>query len=290
MKIILLLMSSLFMLSIKEKNFDNFYEEINDGYSEYIKNVFDNEEYYLDIVKGIYNDIPSYGICFQPKVDDVTLVVKLEDEYYELNKKDDYYYATALKANLSIELYLFDDEGNKKAVEELEYSRLDNFSVKNFETEESIKGNGNGKVFTTLSSYKLKIRNYKVIIIACSVITLVCGLLVIIKLISKYKNKPQKTSYLFDEEVNAMMKRIDSNQLYEEKVEEKVLPSANDEEVKEYIKDLKEHLMVEGYNVSYELLNGEEKNKITMYLMKLKEEQKISNDQYLEEMYKIWKS
>ena len=54
MKIILLLMSSLFMLSIKEKNFDNFYEEINDGYSEYIKNVFDNEGEEFSMDRNVY--------------------------------------------------------------------------------------------------------------------------------------------------------------------------------------------------------------------------------------------
>ena len=53
---------------------------------------------------------------------------------------------------------------------------------------------------------------------------------------------------------------------------------------------VREHLILNGFITDYKIITDDEKNKVTVYLMKLKNEKKISNDQYLEEMYKIWKS
>ncbi len=53
--------------------------------------------------------------------------------------------------------------------------------------------------------------------------------------------------------------------------------------------DVKKHLQDAGFVVDYSLVGDEEKNLIMLELMHLKNEGKISNDVYLEEIYKLWK-
>ena len=53
--------------------------------------------------------------------------------------------------------------------------------------------------------------------------------------------------------------------------------------------DIKGYLKDKGFVLEYKAINDDEKNQIMMELIKLKNERKITNDEYLEEVYELWK-
>ena len=61
------------------------------------------------------------------------------------------------------------------------------------------------------------------------------------------------------------------------------------EEPKEQIEDIKAYLQALGYVTDYNLLSEDEKNKIMLELMHLKDTEQISLKKYYEETYQLWK-
>ena len=59
--------------------------------------------------------------------------------------------------------------------------------------------------------------------------------------------------------------------------------------MKEQIEDIKAYLQSLGYITDYKLLSEEEKNKIMLELMRLKDTEQITLKKYYEETYQLWK-
>lgn len=291
MKFILMVLCSVFLTFSEDNGFDKFYEEINDLYYAYEVYEYENDDYVIEVVKGIFNNEPAYGIVFKPIKEDITLVVKQNDELYVLNEVDGYYSAYALRADLDIFLYLYDEDNNRHEINEINQSKLNKFSKSKFDMDNVIYGNDAGKTFSTLKGYTLKIANYSTIIIIIVSVIVVCFTLVIIKLLYNKKHDKKKLSkdkimeYVescINEVCSEEKRKLDDVEIEEEK---------ETEEVKvDYISNLQEHLVSLGYITDYKLLSEKEKNDITVYIMKLKDNKQITEDTYLEEMYKIWKS
>ena len=62
-----------------------------------------------------------------------------------------------------------------------------------------------------------------------------------------------------------------------------------DENVTSKIEDIKAYLQDQGFVIDYSILDEEEKNKIMMELIKLKNDGSISLDAYYKETYELWK-
>ena len=76
---------------------------------------------------------------------------------------------------------------------------------------------------------------------------------------------------------------IDTNEYF--KKEEK---DTTEEKIEEVV-DIKAYLREKGYITNYASLSEEEKNRVMLELIKLKNEKRISQDRYYEETGELWK-
>lgn len=76
---------------------------------------------------------------------------------------------------------------------------------------------------------------------------------------------------------------IETNEYF--KKEEK---DTTEEKVEEVV-DIKAYLREKGYITNYASLSEEEKNRVMLELIKLKNEKRISQDRYYEETGELWK-
>lgn len=291
MKTLLLIFCSLFLVNTSDNEYTKFANEVYENYSSYTMIDYSAEDYDLIAAKGVYNNKPAYGILFKSHKKNITLVLEINEALYELKKENGYYSTLAISAEEYINLWLYDDNGNKSKLENIEHSRLYDFDIDDLEESKMEIGNNQGKEFSTLQIYKQKISNYKIIFIGLISIIVICFTLAIIKIIYNKKHKPEKINNELNDEIlrfiNGCVPKQEEE--YIEITPEEIINNEMEEEPV-YIDNLNEHLMLNGFITDYKLITDDEKNKITIYLMKLKNEKKISNDQYLEEMYKIWKS
>lgn len=293
----LLILLTSFLSNVSTFNYQKFNDDINNGYYSYYEFANIKEEHYdLIVYKGICNDKPSYGILFNTDTDYI-LVIEKDETLYSLNKNDEfgYYEALCIEADMDLYLRIYNGNGDSFKIEGLEHSKLNKFSKDTLENTPLFIGLNNCKEFTTLNTYALKIPNYIVIILIISfVIGAAITWLAVMAILKKGKFNEKLRKQLDDDIIKA-------NEMYEETFivneEDNDLDnneSSNREESKHYYEDdiefdINSYLLEHGYKSDYSLFTKEEKEKLTIELMKLKEDKKISEDDYYGEVYKIWK-
>lgn len=139
------------------------------------------------------------------------------------------------------------------------------------------------------------------VIIICAGISLLFLIINIIKLIIRNKKERNTSDFKFSEFIEKeiseeKLEEIDISRIkYFEEKKEKEEPKEVYTKQDKHVQDeesgfsVKEYLSSKGFNLDYSSLNDEEKNKIMLELMMLKDNHKITQDEYLMETYELWK-
>ena len=302
MKLLMFLLISLSLISIKnidtrDDYIDEFYNACDEEYS-YYKVIAQEEttDYNYYVVQGLVNNVSCYGICYINNTNDYIFNISYGGTRYRFNHydKNNNSYCVAIKSEEPIKAFISDNKGNEK-----ELFALKVFFTNQFDKSDAIEGNGNISKFNDFSLMKQK---SKVIIYVTYISIITIGLflvgIVIIVIVNKIKNKKEhekignvnmkelyekeSTSHVSDDYF-VDMEDIKNHYKKEEVNEPKEIVSNNK------IGDIKEYLKNEGFITDYRILSEDEKNQIMVKLMILKEEKKITDDEYYKETKELWK-
>lgn len=286
---ILLIVYMLFLSFIplgQEKNsIDTFYIDVNNCYDYYETTLNEaTTQYSLVVVRGLINSKAYYGFYFDT-TSNIKIEISFDDARYTVNESDkNIVSAVSLRSDNKYELVIVDGKKEIKRV------TLDIFFPSSVNIDNMTKGEGKGAINTELELSKMSspIVDYAiyvsigVIVISC----LIIGILFIRK------------KGLFDKE-KRKIGVLNIKEIYEKKttpLTDNDFLNPNEEIIKEEkpkdeyeIKDIKAYLKEYGFNTNYSVLNDEEKNQIMLRLMFLKDNKKISLDDYYEETKELWK-
>ena len=301
--IMTLLILFLIPFSIKATEFN---DEIKDAYESYIELYnFKTPNYELRVIQGIVNDSPSYGIYFfSEEANKYQLVLETEDKDYYLkpyNKRGDIKALAIEELNISYQLKIYSGGKEQHLGKEI---ILKPFTKGGFATHSSlIIGNDKGCKVNNLSSAG----DFKIEYLMMGSSCIILGCFLIILVFAKMKkgkfDKENRKEGVFDFKEfitrNIEEKEIDEFEIInieadkEEKEEETVREiyskvSRYDEDEKSDF-SIKTYLQDKGFVTDYKIASEEEKRSIMLELMRLRDEAKITNDEYLEEAYRLWK-
>lgn len=273
--------------------------------------VDEQTEYTIIVVQGIYNNSGAYGVYFNSKEKGMYhVVLETVDSSFALNQDENGYSALAIKSDITYVLYILDKNDKRLNTEEIV---LQKFNKDDFDLTHATAGLGEGAKFTSLSPNKEKIPFLPVLLITMGAMTLVVILTLLVLFVLKkgYFNKEKRQEGvismrdIYESNSEALRDDIhfedqedeDDYTLREEKEEKKtpIIPIINpniredDEEMKSKIENIKEYLTDKGFITDYKALSEDEKNKIMMELIKLKNDNLISMDDYYKETYELWK-
>ena len=297
-----------------------FLDEVEKKYQFYqIEETIEFEEFSLVIVKGIYNNSSCYGISFVPSESNTyTLVLETADSSFELPKDGSGFTAIAIKADITYALLVYDKNNTKVDMKSITLSKYD---VADFDMTGALPGNNQGGNLTNLVVHKMTLRFLPVLLITFAVLIGVVGITILILFIMKkgFFNKDKRKEGvismrdIYEADTNDLdndgisFDELDEDQELEDSFEYKggslkteestIIPVINpnkqrdDDEADDVnqITDIKTYLHDQGFITTYDVLEEDEKNKIMMELIKLKNEGKISMDAYYKETYELWK-
>ncbi len=276
--------------------FEEFENNIINGYEQYLEIVDENnsnDKFTLKIYQGINDGYESYAIVFKSVENDkYQIILNIDEQYYELSKNDEgYQYAYAIKSTSIIFIKIIDEKGT-----EVEFNgtrKLNKFTIEEGDLRYQ-NGNNQKKEFTSLNVYKKTIPFFTAILISSVSIIVMCGAGVLILFIRRKGmfNKKVRSEGIINiaDLINQAKEKEEIDILADYKPVETI---ENNEEIvieekEEYI-DLNAYLNDKGYLLDYSLLSEEEKNKLMVELMILKNSGKISEDTYNKETCKLWK-
>lgn len=296
-------------LSSSEKA-DNFLKEVDNAYSKYQVYVnYSTPNYNLIVVRGECNNRLSYGIMFYSEISK-NYSIKLFGSNSEYRIKTDSrgdVYSLAIKnpsERIEVKVYLGDKEQSLPI-----NIYLDDFSSSDLNG--AIEGIGNGTSFDRLT--KGSLRTIDIYMIVCAGVIITCFTIILIYYFrrSGMFDKKIRSEGVFnfkefiesniEEEHHEEVPIKDIIDLEEDKYHEVVEEKQEEKNVYNKLKDesfysdeasgfpLEDYLKDKGFILDYSLIDDEEKNKIMLELIKLKDNRKITNDEYLEEVYKLWK-
>lgn len=312
-KLMILLMLNIIPLTINldTVSLSNYEEEfvdlVDSGYEYYEQfDEYMTDEYSLLIYKGLYNDKPSYAVQLSSKTPNAYYVlVDINDMSYKLPFDDNgNSKAIAIESVYNIHLNIYNKDDKKQ-----DYNiNLGRFVKDQFDVTTAAKGKAEGKEFTSLQPYVPKFSFFDTFMIILSSVIVISLILILFLFIKKKGmfNKEKRaegivsikeilrketddlvdTDYLKDYNPNTNM--YESAE-FDEEVANKVEVDSRIKTNEEQIKDIKAYLQDLGYVTEYSALSEDEKNNIMIELMKLKEQGKISLDDYYEESAELWK-
>ena len=303
-RILMVLVGFLLLAATPQETFKkDFIDDVQSAYNEYIiVSDYTSETYSIQIVKGIVNDEATYGIAFfSTKANDYYLRFEVNNIEYKIspNSRGDLA-VTGIKWRSydSIKINIYNSEGTLQYPTHL--TVLDKFDASSFE---GTAGLNKGTSLTTLKSASDSFDVDTYIIVALIVIGF-CS--IIIMVIAKTKKgifsttKRKEGVFDFKAFINEEALKQDNDDWIEVKPEAKtkVAPGEHREVYKKDARydddeiesiDVSSYIRDAGFVTDYSLASDDEKNMIMLELMHLRDEKKISNDVYLEEIYKLWK-
>lgn len=274
-----------------------FFQTVEDEYKYFMQSTelsYYNDDLDIVIVQGIYGDVPSYGVSFYSK--DYIVALKTVDGFYTLPQVSKVSaMVIAVKADVTYEVVVYSQNGE-------EYQLPKRIILKKF-IEEDLnfdileQGNNNFKPFVKLNVYTFRLPFFKVLIIVFSSVIAVSLLGILLMFIFKKglfdKNKRKQGVLDIKSILEAETEDSASEDIFENcevlSVKEDEITDQTIEEPKEQIEDIKAYLQALGYVTDYNLLSEDEKNKIMLELMHLKDTEQISLKKYYEETYQLWK-
>lgn len=286
MKILLLVLTAFVMpMSYAIRGTDFYVDKIYSAYEEYTVNVNEsNDNYTLCIVTGVANEKPAYGIFYEASQQNLILVCQMNNEIYEYETSTDgsiWLIGVEYTSEASIILY---DKNEKTSTNKL----IVNDSVF---SQEMTKGLNGGCEFSKVKSLNDQFITQTVIYIVLGVIITTCIVVLSVfrvthsGLFSKQKRQ-RTTTFNMKEFLQETPEELDP---YDPIKEVEVEEFREETQVEEPTISPKQYLQDKGYVVDYSLLSEDEKNKIMVELMVLKNEGKIKEEDYKKETIELWK-
>lgn len=301
----------LFVLSLGfTKTKDDYLSEVNSAYQKYeVEYEYETSNYELLVIRGICNNKNTYGIYFYSS-DSGKYQLKLQGtkEYtLKTNSRGDIYVLALLNSNEDMYVDIYMGENKQSLPFDLVLKPFEASDLTN-----PIEGENKGTAITRLSSFSLD--SLSIYMIVCGGVILISSLVVFVFYKKKQgmfnKEVRQEGVFNFKEFLNQNIEEdykeeVDvSNIIDLEEDDVKVVKEETQEEPKSVynkVKDdffysdeasgfnIKTYLSDKGFITDYSSITDDEKNQIMLELMKLKNERKITNDEYLEEVYSLWK-
>ncbi|MCI5939230.1 MAG: hypothetical protein MRZ17_04880 [Acholeplasmataceae bacterium] len=304
MKIIFaFLFTFLISLGTLQEKVDNFNTSCSNAYELYlVDKEIDNDLMYLNITLGIYDNQAGYSICFlsgDAGRYTARIKVHVSDNTYKLpqdDRGDSLLYFVVADTASTLQIYL-----GETCIASYDLPQV---SVDSLRLNENLKS-GNNQGFTEwgLSHQKTpKLTFILSIVFSCIIVLSIVVILVLALTKKGIFNKANRI-----EQAKTGMNYSTMNNEVEVVEETTITPSAPEEpkanadtheEPKEVYKkihdyendgrDVSQILMNKGFNVNYKELSMEDKNKVMLELMRMKDFKEITNDEYRSEVIKLW--
>lgn len=325
MKYILLTLSLIAMSSFRDDFITEFDEKVSDAYEEYrlLGDEYSGVNYAIKVYYGVFNDKVYYAICFYnetPK--DYQLRIELNNKLYRLetnSRNDVQVVALSLKSGDVFSLVVYDKNNIRQSLGTDDFKNIKVFSPEEFSNLSDLQqGQGNGiKTAKLLPLRSAVIPPLGIIAIVAAVIIIACVLVILIYykkrkgmfseserkknvfnfkefILSVEKSLQEKENELeeyFPAEAESLTEDENSGEAITGTYAENYVPHyswARDEDVRSDF-NIKKHLQELGFITDYRIIDSEEKNKIMLELMRLKEQKTITQDDYLYEVSELWK-
>ena len=293
MKLFLSFISILFMSLIPmniNQEIEEFKDTCNNGYNTYCY-LEDSSvaSYDLIIVIGEHNNQVGYSIFFRP-TDPNTYHITLEvNNQKVLKSKEDYEvfnaYNIIIDKEMEIKVVYQDTVTYSKKILPLTYEEyMSKYSLN------ILNGNNNGLEPIVIKAPK----TFSPIVVFAIIFIILIVLSIIIILVlyifkkgifnEEYKDKQfgeerRIRAMLQEEQENIEVEVIEEEpvEVYEKKVEEDI-----------EVRDISIILQNKGFNINYSSLDNDEKNKIMLELMKMRDFKEITQEEYRAEVIKLW--
>lgn len=289
-----------------QEGMQKFTNEISEGYEEYIVLYGETEEeatnsyYTLKIVEGINSNQVTYGFYLyndQSRSHTVVITANGKNYYPKTDSRGDYYYpAIELKTDNTLQVY---DENDKVRYEvTIVQESKESFLGRDL----LILGNNQGIEVTQLSGFQ-KISLVSLLQIIFGSFVFLFGIVLLIMFVSKKGlfNKEKRQENVFD--FNAFINEINSQKpiiIEDEPLKDDdddlpldaQIPVNNYPNIREYEDeedDISDLIIMAGFSTDYTHMTEEKKNEIMLYLMRIRDEGKITSEQYRQEVIKLWK-
>lgn len=289
-----------------QEGMQKFTNEISEGYEEYIVLYGETEEeatnsyYTLKIVKGINDNQVTYGFYLyndQSRSHTVVITANGKNYYPKTDSRGDYYYpAIELKTDNTLQVY---DENDKVRYEvTIVQESKESFLGRDL----LILGNNQGIEVTQLSGLQ-KISLVSLLQIIFGSFVFLFGIVLLIMFVSKKGlfNKEKRQENVFD--FNAFINEINSQKpiiIEDEPLKDHdddvpldaQIPVNNYPNIREYEDeedDISDLIIRAGFSTDYMHMTEEKKDEIMLYLMRIRDEGKITSEQYRQEVIKLWK-
>ena len=295
-KILMLFLSFFLLTTIQTTSKDKFLAEVKNGYKAYeVVSNHDGDDYILCVVRGVNKNKASIGLYFYSvcedeyycTIDDDTDEYKVEPD----KNKEIYYPAMSYTVNLTINVYNCD----KELVDTVLVNRL---YVASFVGEEG----GNAGISFKGTKDNLPHSFIAIYIIGIGIIALSAIVIIIFKVNKKgmfsedaRKEGLEDLHHLEETYVNEELNEEDiydvSNEEKEDTSHEQVYKRTRDyeEDLEEDRPSVKSVLTERGFNTDYTNMSVEDKNKVMVELMMMREQRIINNDEYQREIIELWK-
>ena len=297
--VLMLILSFLLISSVQTTRKDTFVNEIKNGYALYeIIEDEENEEYSIVVARGINKGQNSLGLYFYSVCKDeyYCSISDGTNEYKITSDKNDevYYPAISYASALEIKIYNCDDE--LKIVIKVAPINQSTFVGE--------AGGNNGVEFSAPKGIGRANQSYVLIYMIGIGIIVICAIIIIILKASKrgmFNDDARKegiTNFKELEEhyVNSDLHEdefaVDNNE-YVNDVEEQVQVYERtrdyDDDIDTNRPSVKSILEQRGFETNYAILSVEDKNKVMVELMMMREQKVINNDEYQHEIVELWK-
>ena len=295
-KILMLFLSFFLLTTIQTTSRDKFLAEVKNGYKAYeVVSNHDGDDYVLCVVRGVNKNKASVGLYFHSVCEDeYYCTISEESHEYKIDpdkNKEVYYPAMSYTVNLTINVYNCD----KELVDTVLVNRL---YVASFVGEE---GGNAGIGFKGLKN-NLPHSFIAIYIIGIGIIALSAIVIIIFKINKKgmFSEDARKEGLedLHHLEETYVNEELNDEDIYDVSSEEKEDTSHEqvyertrdyDEELEEDRPSVKSVLTERGFNTDYTNMSVEDKNKVMVELMMMREQRIINNDEYQREIIELWK-
>lgn len=299
--ILSLFITNIISLSVgeyKEYN-DQFITECNEGYNNYMTmKTEETNNYYLNIVIGEIDQNVSYSILFvssNPNEYKIKLINNNSNDMYSLpinSRGDVEAYNIKFDSNYTIHVQIDNITTFSYEIKYLSYQDL----ISNY-NDNLLKGNNLGFMEIELKEENNQNNIQIITLIFIGIILISGGILLFLFIAKKGLFNPDKRDQEFFEQHKTrdeIQNFFNSLQEENDNIEVEVIEEDNEvyEKAKFYddeeLRDVSLLLKEKGFNVEYKTLPTEEKNKVMLELMKMKDAKEITEKEYKEEIIKLW--